>query len=416
MRFDFMNPKDLYEIGEEIPLGHVPQKMYAFGIKTDEHGRPKDAFKELVVDTPHLEPHEVLVQVMAAGVNYNGVWLSLGEPVSPKSFHGQDIHIGGSDASAIVWKIGEALKDNPQFPYKIGDEVVIHCGQFCGLCEECNGGDPMLCQRLKIWGYETPHGSFAQFSVVRPQQLMPKPKHLSWGESAGHASTLATAWRMLYGYPPHHLKAGQNVLIWGAAGGLGCYAIQIVANAGANAIAVVSTEEKGEYCLRLGARAYINHSKFDCWGELPPIENKQNYKRHFLKIRKFEKALWEITGKGVNPDIVFEHVGCDTFPVSCYIVKRGGLVVYCGATSGLRLTLDAAYGWLYQKRIQGSHFASSKDAKISNHEVICKKINPCVSKKYEWKELPLAHQAVYENIHPLGKSVVLIQAKFSEES
>ena len=229
--------KDLYEIGEMPPLGYVPKQMYAWAIRRERHGEPVDSFKQEVVDTWQIDSHEVLVLGMAAGVNYNGVWAGLGEPISPFDVHKQDYHIAGSDASGIVWAVGDKVKT-----WKVGDEVVIHCNQDDGDDEECNGGDPMFSPTQRIWGYETGDGSFAQFARVQAQQLMPRPKHLTWEESACYTLTLATAYRMLFGHHPHELKPGQNVLVWGASGGLGSYAIQLANTAGANAIGVISDE------------------------------------------------------------------------------------------------------------------------------------------------------------------------------
>ena len=240
--------KDLYEVGEMPPLGYVPKKMYAWSIRRERHGEPDTAMQVEVVDTWQIDSQEVLVLVMAAGVNYNGVWAALGVPISPFDGHKQPYHIAGSDASGIVWKVGDKVKR-----WKVGDEVVIHCNQDDGDDEECNGGDPMFSPSQRIWGYETPDGSFAQFTRVQAQQLMPRPKHLTWEESACYTLTLATAYRMLFGHRPHILKPGDNVLVWGASGGLGSYAIQLINAAGANAIGVISEEDKRDFVMGLGA-------------------------------------------------------------------------------------------------------------------------------------------------------------------
>ena len=242
--------KDLYEVGEIPPLGHVPEKMYAWAIRRERHGEPEKAFQVEVVDCPKPDSHEVLVMVMAAGVNYNGVWAGLGIPISPFDVHGAPYHIAGSDAAGIVWAVGDKVKR-----WKVGDEVVIHCNQDDGDDEECNGGDPMFSPSQRIWGYETPDGSFAQFTCVQSQQLMHRPKHLTWEESACYTLTLATAYRMLFGHKPHELKPGQNVLVWGASGGLGSYAIQLINTAGANAIGVISDESKREFVMSQIGRA-----------------------------------------------------------------------------------------------------------------------------------------------------------------
>lgn len=197
--------KDLYEVGEIPPLGHVPSKMYAWAIRRERHGNPEDAMLEEVVDTPELDSHDVLILVMAAGVNYNGVWAGLGEPISVFDVHNEPYHIAGSDASGVVYAIGSKVTR-----FKVGDEVVVHCNQDDGDDEECNGGDPMFSPSQRIWGYETPDGSFAQFCRVQDRQLMPRPKHLTWEESACYTLTLATAYRMLFGHRPHILRPGQD--------------------------------------------------------------------------------------------------------------------------------------------------------------------------------------------------------------
>ncbi|MCL4147657.1 UNVERIFIED_CONTAM: hypothetical protein GTU68_052264, partial [Idotea baltica] len=229
--------KQLYPIGEIPPLGHVPSQMYAWTIRRERHGEPDKAFEVEVVDIPEVGENDVLIYIMAAGVNYNGVWAGLGIPLSPFDVHGADFHIAGSDASGVIWAVGKNVKR-----WKVGDEVVVHCNQDDGDDEECNGGDPMLSTSQRIWGYETPDGSFAQFTAVQSRQVMRKPAHLSWEESACYTLTLATAYRMLFGHAPHELKPGQHVLIWGASGGLGSYAVQLAREAGAHAIGVISDE------------------------------------------------------------------------------------------------------------------------------------------------------------------------------
>lgn len=396
--------KNLYELGEMPPLGHVPKTMYAWTIRRERHGEPDKAFQVEVVETPKVGAQDVLVLVMAAGVNYNGVWAGLGIPISPFDVHKADYHIAGSDASGIVWAVGEKVRR-----WKVGDEVVIHCNQDDGDDEECNGGDPMFSTSQRIWGYETPDGSFAQFTAVQSQQLMPRPRHLTWEESACYTLTLATAYRMLFGHHPHELKPGQNVLVWGASGGLGSYAIQLINTAGANAIAVISDEDKRDFVLGLGAVGVINRKDFNCWGQLPKV-NSPEYKSWFGEVRKFGKAIWDITGKGVNVDMVFEHPGESTFPVSTFVCKRGGMVVICAGTTGYNLTMDARYVWMNQKRIQGSHFAHLKQAAAANKLMVERRLDPCMSEVLTWGEIPKAHIKMRRNEHKPGNMAVLVQA------
>lgn len=398
--------KDLYEVGEIPPLGHVPAKMYAWAIRRERHGQPDTAMLEEVVETPSIADDEVLILVMAAGVNYNGVWAALGVPISPFDSHKEPYHIAGSDASGIVYAVGAKVKR-----FKVGDEVIVHCNQDDGDDEECNGGDPMFSSSQRIWGYETPDGSFAQFARVQARQLMARPKHLTWEESASYTLTLATAYRMLFGHRPHILRPGHNVLVWGASGGLGSMAIQLIATAGANAIGVISDESKRDFVMSLGAKGVINRKDFDCWGQLPKVDDSAEFKDYMKRCRKFGKAIWEITGKGNDVDVVFEHPGEATFPVSSMVVKRGGMVVFCAGTSGFNITFDARIVWMRQKRIQGSHFANLKQASQANQLVIERRIDPCMSEVFGWNDIPRAHVKMLNNEHKPGNMAVLVSAK-----
>ncbi|MHA1538821.1 MAG: crotonyl-CoA carboxylase/reductase [Alphaproteobacteria bacterium] len=397
--------KDLYEIGEIPPLGHVPKQMYAWAIRRERHGEPDNAMLLETVDVPKLDSHDVLVMVMSAGVNYNGIWAALGTPLSVFDVHDSDFHVAGSDASGVVWAVGDKIRN-----WSVGDEVVIHCNQDDGDDAECNGGDPMFSPSQRIWGYETPDGSFAQFTRVQAQQLMPRPQHLTWEESGCYTLTLATAYRMLFGHRPHILRPGHNVLVWGASGGLGSMAVQLCAAAGANAIGVISNEDKRDFVMQLGARGVINRKDFDCWGQLPDVGAKE-FGGYMKKVREFGKAIWEYTGKGVDVDFVFEHPGEVTFPVSCVVVKRGGMVVFCAGTTGYNLTFDARFVWMRQKRIQGSHFAHLKQAGQANRLVIERRIDPCMSEVFPWEEIPSAHMKMMNNKHKPGNMAVLVQAK-----
>lgn len=397
--------KDLYEVGEIPPMGHVPKNMYAWAIRRERHGQPEDAMQVEVVPTHEIDSNEVLVLVMSAGINYNGVWAALGTPISPFDVHKAEFHVAGSDAAGIVWAVGSKVKR-----WKVGDEVVVHCNQDDGDDEECNGGDPMLSASQRIWGYETPDGAFAQFARVQAQQLMPRPKHLTWEESGCYVLTLATAYRMLFGHRPHILRPGHNVLVWGASGGLGSFATQLCAVSGAHAIGVISDESKREFVLSMGAKAVLNRTDYDCWGQLPEV-NGEGFNDYMKKVRKFGKAIWDITGKGNDVDFVFEHPGESTFPVSVNVVKRGGMVVICAGTTGYNLTMDARFLWMRQKRVQGSHFANLKQAAQANKLVHDRRIDPCMSEVFSWEDIPRAHTKMLNNEHLPGNMAVLVSAQ-----
>ena len=125
-----MSLKSLYDLGETIPLGEVPKKMHAFTVRQDRFGEPNKAWQREVINTPTIGPKDVLVYVMATGINYNNVWAGLGFPVDviadrQKKGEEEDFHAGGSDAAGIIWAVGEEVED-----INIGDEVVVHSG--CG--------------------------------------------------------------------------------------------------------------------------------------------------------------------------------------------------------------------------------------------------------------------------------------------
>ncbi len=407
-----MTEKDLYDLGEQPPLGFVPKQMHAQVIRQDRFGEPTKAFQREVINVPEIGPHDALVYVMAAGVNYNNVWASLGTPVDVigarmKGGEKEDFHIGGSDASGIVWAVGDKVTN-----VKVGDEVVVHCGQWdVNAPEVLAGDDPMFSPSFKIWGYETNWGSFAQFTKVQAHQCLPKPKHLDWAAAAAYMLVGATAYRMLHNWAPHNVREGDVVLIWGGAGGLGSMAIQIAAMAGAKPIAVVSKTEKFEFCQQLGAVGCINRKDFDHWGRLPDWEDGAAMGGFTAGARAFGKAIWDILGERKNPRIVFEHPGQDTVPTSIFVADSGGMVVICAGTTGYNADVDLRYLWMRQKRLQGSHFANDDNSREFNDLVLAGKIDPCLSRVFPFDGTAECHQLMYENRHPDGNMAILVGAK-----
>src|SRR5206468_10523289 len=237
---------DLSQVHQvETDPGELPPTMAAWVIRQEREGEPTDAFQIEEMPVPEPGAFEVVVRVMAAGVNFNNVWAALGTPVSVFRYHpDEDHHIGGSDASGIVWKVGEGVTK-----WQPGDEVIIHCNQASYEDIEVHGLDPLAAPSQKIWGYETSWGSFAQFTKVQAQQLIPKPANLTWEEAASYGLTYFTAYRMLI--DQCDVQPGDRVLIWGAAGGLGVFATQLCKIAGAQAVGVVSSPEKGELLERI---------------------------------------------------------------------------------------------------------------------------------------------------------------------
>lgn len=404
--------KELYDLGEAPPLGQVPQKMHAQLIRPDRFGEPTKAFQREVIDTPQPGPDDVLVYVMAAGVNYNNVWAALGSPVDvigarQKAGEAEDFHIGGSDASGIVYAVGENVTN-----VKVGDEVVVHCGTWDVHSPYVKAGnDPMFDPSYRIWGYETNWGSFAQFTKVQAHQTMPKAEHMTWEEAAAPTLVGATAYRMLFGWPPHTVNEGDVVLVWGGAGGLGSMAIQLASDAGARVVAVISNDSKADFCKGLGAVGCINRKEFDHWGRLPDWDDTEATAKFTQGARAFGRAIWDILGERVSPRIVFEHPGQDTVPTSQFICDTGGMVVICAGTTGYNADVDLRYLWMRQKRLQGSHFANDQQSYAFNELVRQQKIDPCLSRTFSFDETAECHQMMYENRHPDGNMAILVGAK-----
>ncbi|HEV2820713.1 MAG TPA: crotonyl-CoA carboxylase/reductase [Solirubrobacteraceae bacterium] len=382
--------------------GELPATMAAWVIREERFGEPIDAFQVEEIEVPQPGAFEVIVRVMAAGVNYNNVWAALAEPVSvmrygdhPEYGH----HIGGSDASGVVWKVGPGVTR-----WQPGDEVVVHCNQASYEDPEVHGLDPLAAPSQRIWGYETTWGSFAQFTKVQAQQLLPKPRALTWEEAASYGLVYFTAHRMLVNRC--NIQAGDRVLIWGAAGGLGVFATQLCRAAGAHAVGVVSSQDKGELVKRLGAQAYIDRNEFTGMmrrgGETPDEE-----KERFKVMRAFDKRVRELLGD--KPDIVFEHVGQATFPTSVFTVKPFGKVVICAGTTGYNLDFDVRYLWMKQKEILGSHFANAYECLKANELIESGAIRPVLWRTLGFEGVGEAHQLMRDNQH-LGKISVLVGA------
>ena len=404
-----MTGKEIYELGEKPPLGEVPKKMHAFLVRQDRFGEPIDAWKREIIDVPELGAKDVLVYVMATGINYNNVWAARGLPVDviadrQKKGEPEDFHAGGSDASGIVWAVGSDVTD-----CEVGQEVVVHSGWW-----EPNdpwvlsGKDPMLAPSGRIWGYQTNYGSYCQFAKAQSHQIKKKPTHLTWEQAASYMLCASTAYRQLMGWSPNVVEKGDVVLIWGAAGGLGAMAIQIVVAMGGKPVAVVSSEDKRQFCLDLGAVGVINRNDFDHWGPMPDT-NSAEWKQWIAGARSFGKAIWDIIGERKNPRIVFEHPGESTLPTSCFICDTGGMVVICAGTSGFNVSLDLRYHWMMQKRLQGSHLANDEQAEAVNELVINRKVDPGLSETFSFDQIGHAHQQMHENKHR-GNMACLVNA------
>jgi crotonyl-CoA carboxylase/reductase len=401
---------DVYGIGELPPIGEVPRQMHAQLVRPARFGEPRDAIADEVIDVPELGPADALVMVMAAGVNFNNVWAARGVPVDVTKTQARwgeptEFHIVGSDASGVVYAVGSEVTN-----VRVGDRVVVHAGQWDPDDPwVTGGGDPGLAPSFRVWGYDSCWGSFAQFTKVQAHQCLPKAERLTWEEAAAPTLTGSTAYRMLHGWPPNTVREGDVVLVWGASGGLGSLAVQLVTLAGARSVAVVSSPEKGEYARSLGAVGYVNRKDFDHWG-VPPAWDSSEWKSWFDGAKAFGKAIWDVLGEKRSPNIVFDHPGQDTIPTSIFICERGGMVVICAGTSGYDTVVDVRYLWYMQKRYQGSHLFNDEQAAAFNDLVREGKVRTTLGQTYGYEQTGHVHQLMADGALPEGNVAVLVNA------
>ena len=385
--------------------------MIAQVIRQDRLGPPADAFRIEQIETPAIGPDEALVAVMAAGINYNNVWAAQGIPIDviaarQRAGDVADYHVGGSDASGIVYAVGAEVTE-----VAVGDEVIVHHGYWDRNDPWVLAGrDPMVAPSAKIWGYETNHGSFAQFSVAQAHQLLPKPPRLSWAEAAAAPLVGTTAYRMLFGWAGNTVGPDDIVLVWGGAGGLGTQAIQLVKHAGGHPVAVVSSAQKGEFCTALGAIGYIDRNEFDHWGTPPHWTDDAGQKAWTASARAFGKRIWDIVGERRNPAIVFEHPGEATIPTSIFVCDGGGMVVICAGTTGYSAVVDLRYHWVRQKRLQGSHGTNDDQARAWGKLLYDGAIDPVLGRVMRFEEIGQAHQDMADGVHANGNTAILVGA------
>lgn len=404
--------------GEELATLPLPESFRAAvvrredadmfeGVPSDEKD-PRKSIHLQEVATPELAPDEVYLAVMASSINFNTVWTSIFEPLPTFGFldryaresewaarHVLPYHIVGSDASGVVLKVGSAVR-----LWKPGDRVTVHCN-YVDDQDPSAHNDSMLGNSQRIWGFETNFGGLADLCIVRANQLMPKPKHLSWEEAAVNALCSSTSYRMLVSKNAANMKQGDIILVWGATGGIGGYAVQYALNGGGTPVGVVSSASRAELLHKMGVEHVIDRREkgYRFWNE-----NGQQDEREW---RRFGKDIRDLVGE--DPDIVFEHPGRQTMGASIFAVKRGGTVVTCAATSGYMVEFDNRHFWMKLKRLISSHFANYQEAWNANKLICQGKIQPLLSITYPLEQTGEAAYQVHHNLHE-GKIGVLCLA------
>lgn len=378
---DFANAP-LPESMPAVTLHRDEQEMFAGQAFRDKDPRRSLHFEE--VPLPEPEHGEVLVAVMASAVNFNNVWSAIFEPAPGFSYisdfarmrdthqkHNQNFQIIGGDAAGVVVRAHPSVNQ-----WKPGDRVTLHGGVF-DVEEPVVFSDAVQDPHARAWGFETNYGAFAYFTVVQQHQLLPKAEHLSWEEAASMNLVSSTAYRMLVSPNGASMRQGDNVLIWGAAGGLGSIAIQMVRNGGGVPIGVVSSNEKADAARKIGCERVITLRRTP-GAELFLDENGRTRGRQILRLKA---QIRRLTG-GEDCDIVFEHTGRSTFAASVGVAKTGGKIVTCGSTSGYDHVFDNRYLWQTVKSIIGSHGANYHEA-MQAVRLICKgMITPVLSEVF----------------------------------
>jgi len=378
------------------------------GLETEEKD-PRKSLKIGEVALPELAPDEAYVMIMASSINFNTVWTSIFEPLPTFGFldrlgkestwgarHALDYHVVGSDGAGIVLKTGSAVRS-----WKAGDKVTLHCN-YVDDQDPSAHDDSMQAANQRIWGFESNFGGLAEIAVVKANQLMPKPTHLSWEEAAINALCNSTSYRMLVSPNGADMTQGDNVLVWGASGGLGAYAVQYVMNGGGTPVGVVSSASKVALLNELGVDAVIDRKAagYKFWID----EHTQDES----EWRRLGKDIRGLVGEDV--DIVFEHPGRQTMGASVFVAKRGGLIMTCAATSGYMIEYDNRHLWMKLKSIKGSHFANYREAWEANQLICDGKILPPLSAVYPLDQVGDAAYQVHKNLHE-GKIGVLCAAK-----
>ncbi len=404
--------------GDEISALPLPESYRAAYVLRDEvemfagvDSADKDPRKSLHVSevaVPELAPDEAYIAVMASSINFNTVWTSIFEPLPTFGFldrlaresvwgarHALPYHVVGSDASGVVLRVGSLVRN-----FSPGDKVVVHCN-YVDDQDPSAHDDSMLAANERIWGFETNFGGLADLAVVKANQLMPKATHLSWEEAAINALCNSTAYRMLVSRNGAEMKQGDKVLVWGASGGLGSYAVQHVLNGGGTPVGVVSSPAKVALLHDLGVEAVIDRTAagYRFW--------KGEHTQDEAEWRRLGKDIRSLVGD--DPDVVFEHPGRQTMGASVFACKRAGTIVTCAATSGYMIEYDNRHLWMKLKTIKGSHFANYREAWDANQLICQGRVVPPLSALYPLENVGEAAFQVHRNLHE-GKIGVLCLA------
>jgi NADPH:quinone reductase-like Zn-dependent oxidoreductase len=340
-------------------------------VRFHAHGGP-EVLKLEEIPEPRIAQNQVLVRIKACALNHLDLWLRKGLPGVKVPLP----HIPGCDIAGEVAAVGELCTR-----VKVGESVVISPGRSCGQCARCLEGRDNLCPRYQIIGGYGLDGGYTELIAVPEVNVLPLPKGLDFIRAAAFPLTFLTAWSMLVTLG--NVRPGQTVLVMGAGSGVGVAALQIAKLFGATVLAAASTSDKLAKAQALGADYGINYRD--------------------QAIGQEVKRLTERRGV----DIIFEHVGGETWKELIPILATGGTLVTCGATSGPIAETDIRYLFMRQLRIQGAYMGSKADLLTILSLVEAGRLTPVVDQALPLAEAPQAHRLL-EDRRQFGKVVLTI--------
>ncbi len=279
---------------------------------------------------PPPGPDEVQIRVRAVGLNHIDVWGFRGMAFAKRRLP----LVVGAEASGEIAALGAGVSG-----FAPGQKVVMYGARTCGECRACRDGRDNLCENVGgIMGFHV--DGFAQERVTMPARLVvPVPEGVSFEDAACAPIAFGTVQHMLFDNAK--LEPGETILVHAGGSGIGTAAIKMAKALGCTVITTVGDDEKGERAKALGADHVINYRTERFEGE----------------VRKLTKR------KGV--DVVFEHVGAETWNGSLLSLKRGGRLVTCGSTSGVSATMNLMQLFQQQYRIFGSFGCSMRNIRQS---------------------------------------------------
>jgi alcohol dehydrogenase len=334
---------------------------------------PNDDFKSILsvkeVPDPKPKPNEVVFSVKAASLNYNDIWGMRGQPV-PVPLP----HISGSDAAGEVIAVGEDVTH-----FKVGDKVVSHSNMSCRVCEACTDGREYDCQKRTIWGFQTGPlwGAFSEITHLPEVNVAKIPEGVSYEQSAAASMTLLTSWHMLVGRA--RIRPGQTVLIMGGGSGVGSFGIQIAKLYNCTVISTASPD-KLDKLKELGADYAVDHRKED-WSK---------------QVREIAKPLGGI-------DISFDHIGQTHWNSQLQLLKYGGTLVTCGATTGYDAKTDLRHIFFKGTNILGSTQGTKAELEQGLYWMGKKKINAVIDSEYNFENAAEAHTKMLTGKGLFGK-------------